>query len=90
MQLPAVQARSVENNRAGRWFGRFFVPDTIRAGPRFNRCVALERHWVTAGFAFGGCDTCRDFGVVEIVFFLAVRTGDFHFRRKVQGSELNC
>ena len=35
---------------------------------------------MTAGFAFGGFDTCRDFGLVDIVVFLAVGTGDFNFK----------
>ena len=33
---------------------------------------------MTAGLAFGGCDTGRDFGRVDMVSFLTVRTGDFH------------
>ena len=33
---------------------------------------------MTAGFAFGGFDACRDFCFVDIVVFLAVGTGDFH------------
>ena len=33
---------------------------------------------MAAGLAFGGFDTCRDFGLVDIVVFLAVGTGDFH------------
>ena len=44
---------------------------------------------MTAGFAFGGFDTCRDFGIVDIVVFLAVGTGDLHLKGsgfRVQGS----
>jgi hypothetical protein len=33
---------------------------------------------MTAGLAFGGCDTGRDFGRVDMVSFLTVRAGDFH------------
>jgi hypothetical protein len=33
---------------------------------------------MTAGFAFGGFDTYRDFGIVDVVAFLATGTGDFH------------
>ena len=46
---------------------------------------------MTAGFAFGGFDTCRDFGIVDIVVFLAVGTGDLHLKGsgfRVQGSEV--
>ena len=72
MRLPAVQTRSVDDRRVGRWF---------------NRRFGLERHWMTAGFAFGGFGTCRDFGIVDIVAFLAAGTGDFHLKgSKVQGS----
>ena len=46
---------------------------------------------MTAGLAFGSFDTSRNFGFVDIVFFLAVGTGDFHIklivpRFSVQGS----
>jgi hypothetical protein len=33
---------------------------------------------MTAGLAIGGFDTHRDFGLVDIVDFLAVGTADFH------------
>ena len=35
---------------------------------------------MTSDFAFGGFDACRDFCFVDIVVFLAVGTGDFHFK----------
>jgi hypothetical protein len=42
---------------------------------------------MATGFAFGGFGTCRDFGIVDIVAFLAAGTGDFHLKgSKVQGS----
>ena len=86
MQLPAVQTRSVEYNLVGYWFGRYFALDNRGVSRSFNRRLALERHWMTAGFAFGGFDTCRDFGFVDIVDFLAVGTGDFHFGKRFKGS----
>ena len=74
MRLPAVQTRSVDNRCAGRWFSRILALDNRRGSRRFP----LERHWMTAGLAIGGFDTHRDFGLVDIVDFLAVGTADFH------------
>ena len=42
---------------------------------------------MTAGFAFGGFDTCRDFGLVDIVVFLAVGTDDRKQRTDDRGQK---
>ena len=35
---------------------------------------------MTAGFAFGGFGAGRNFGIVDFVAFLAVKTGDVHLK----------
>ena len=69
--MPAVRTGSIYDCFAGWWFKRLGL---------------FKGHFLTTGCAFDCFDTGGNSGCVYLVAFLTVRTGDFHFSERFNGS----